>query len=328
VPACNPLLRQPPPNDLPACPTSKPEEPADASQRGTTSRPPRHLGTGASDTTPAAGSEILVDKVGYPALTSGSELIPEPHRPEKLAAAVRPFPPPEREPGESHPDLKTKPPEDPPLVQAMRFFLDKQPAEAIALLERYDKPSQDLLISLLPLAVRLTEKDWQRNDPREVGVVLDQLDRLAAPLHRRAPLRIKQMCLCSRVEGFGKYQPLPESYGFKPGDLVQLYVELQNLTDERQGKDYGFHLLTNIAIIDFKGKSIWHYKFDDPGPNFSLSERHDFFHLCFFHIPIDKPRIASGLYTLYVKITDVATGREIERTLDFRVRPAYGQNGW
>ena len=326
MPACNPLLRQPPPNDLPACSLAKAEEPAAASQKGPPSDPARPSGTNASDIAPATSSEILVDKVRYPAMASGSDLIPEPRRPEQ--AGVGSAPPRDQEPAESHPDVKPKPPEDPPLVQAVRCFLDKQPAEAITLLERYDKPSQDLLIRLLPLAVRLTEKDWQESDSREADVVLDQLERVAAPLRRRAPLRIKRMCLCSRVDCFGHYEPLPEGYGFKSGDLVHLYVELENLTDEPQGNYYWFHLRTNIAILDFKGGSIWAYNFVDPGPNLSQSERHDFYHLCAFHIPTDEPRITPGLYTLYVKITDVATGREVHRTLDFRVRSAHGQNGW
>jgi hypothetical protein len=218
--------------------------------------------------------------------------------------------------------------EDPPLVQAVRCFLDERPAEAIARLERYDKQSQDLLLAFLPLAVRLTEKDWQRKDAREISTLLDQLGRVTAPLHHRAPLKIKEMHLCEWVAGFGKYRPLPENYGFKPGEMVNLYVELQNLVDEWQGKNYSFHLLTNIEIRDFNSHSCWSFRFHDPGPSSSSSERHDFYHLCTFHFPINKPRIAPGLYTLYVKITDLATGREAERTLDFRVVSASAQNGW
>jgi hypothetical protein len=327
VPACSPLLRQPP--DLAGSPTVGQQESVQGSQAGKMSDPPRQPGVAPSEITPAVGSEILVDKVRYPAMTSGADLIPEPRKPDKASVSVKQAEPAEHEPAsEPSPDAKVRPPQDPPLVQAVRCFLDNRPAEAIGFLERYDKQSQDLLLAFLPLAVRVTEKDWQRHDLREVNNLLDQLDRLTTPLHRRAPLRIKEMRFCKDVEGFGKYRPLPENYGFKPLEMVNLYIELQNLVDERQDKGYSFHLLTNIEIRDFNNDLCWRNTFHDPGPNLSFSERHDFYHLCTFHIGDNKHRIAPGLYTLYVRITDVATGREADRTLDFRVVSAYGQNGW
>jgi hypothetical protein len=329
VPACNPLLRQPPPNDLPASPILKREEPTNSSQAGAMPDTPHHPGPAEPEVKPAVGNEILIEQVRYPALGSGSDLIPEPRNPAESSAAARVIPSPEQDTAaESHPDAKAKPAEDPPLVQAVRCLLDKRPAEAVAWLERYDKPSQELLMRFLALAVRLTEEGWQRCDSREASAMLAQLDRVAAPLHRRAPLRIKKMYLCSEVEGYGKYRPWPESHGFLPGESVYVYVELQNLADEWQGKAYSFHLLTNIEIRDFNGNTGWRYSFHDPGPDISLTERHDFYHLCTFHIPKDHPRITPGLYTLYVKITDKATGREVDRTLDFRVGSAYARNGW
>jgi hypothetical protein len=326
VPACSPLLRQTP-ADLLGSPTVNQEESAHESRVVKTPDPPRQLTAGPSEASRAVGSEILVDKVRYPAMAPGAELIPEPRKPDKTSVAARPAQPPEQEPLCEPGPAKVKPPEDPPVVQVMRCLVDKRPAEAIALLERYDKQSQDLLLAVLPLAVRLAEKDGQRTDSRELGTLLDQLGRVMAPLRRRAPLRIKEMYLCKDVAGFGKYKPLAENYGFRLGEMANLYVELQNLVDERQGNSYSFHLLTNIEIRDFNTHIAWSFKFDDPGPNFSRSERHDFYHLCTFHIPINKPRLAPGLYTLYVRITDLATGREAERTLDFRVASAYGQNG-
>src|SRR5262249_23123041 len=125
----------------------------------------------------------------------------------------------------SHHDTKAKAAEDPPLVEALRCFLDKRPAEAVALLGRYDKSIQGLLLYLLPLAVRLTEGDWQKYDSRQAGVVLAQLDhvtdQMTAQLRPRAELSIKKMCFCSHIAGYGKYEPMPDSHGYRPGELVQ-----------------------------------------------------------------------------------------------------------
>lgn len=123
------------------------------------------------------------------------------------------------------------------------------------------------------------------------------------------------MFFCKGIQGYGNYQPLPESHSFRPGELARLYIELQNLSDEWQGNAYRFHLLTTVKMRPFNGEIGWEHTFRDPGPDISLSERHDFYHQCTFPIP-DRP---PGFYTLYVKITDVATGREVEQTLDFRI---------
>jgi hypothetical protein len=220
-------------------------------------------------------------------------------------------------PTDPHPNNTAKQAEDPPLIQAIRCFLEKRPQEAVAWLDRFERPNQDFLLCLLPLAARLTEDDRQRKDPREAGALLDRLDHLTYRLRRRAPLKITKMCLCQSIHGYGNYLPRPEGDTLRPGELARLYIEVQNLADERQGKAYSVHLLTTIKMRPFNGDMGWKYDFPDPGPDTSQSERHDFYHQCTFPIP-DRP---PGFYTLYVKITDVVTGREVEQTLDFRIGP-------
>ena len=49
------------------------------------------------------------------------------------------------------PEIRAKQPLEPPLVSALRCFMDKRPTEAADYLRGYDKASQDLLLCMLPL---------------------------------------------------------------------------------------------------------------------------------------------------------------------------------
>jgi hypothetical protein len=76
-----------------------------------------------------------------------------------------------------------------------------------------------------------------------------------------------------------------------------------------------------MEIREFDGRIVWHLGFDDrEHPDLSQTQRHDFFNNYSFHVP----RIPPGLYTLWLQVMDVPTGRSAEHTLDFRVVPARG----
>ena len=53
---------------------------------------------------------------------------------------------------------------------------------------------------------------------------------------QRAALDIEKICFCREIKTFGVYDPWPEDHAFqagvedRPGELVQVYVELRNFT--------------------------------------------------------------------------------------------------
>ncbi len=227
------------------------------------------------------------------------------------------------------PAVMPRPPAAPevPLVAALRCFLDKRPDDALVLLQHYDKPNQDLLLCLLPLVARLTEGSLERANSRDVSVEVEQLEKLLAPLRPRKPapseppLAIEQMCFCNRIEKFGVYEPLPRDHpGFRPGEMVQLYVELRNFASEYRDHVYLTHLSSSIEIQDYNKQRKWGYDFpeDRNPPDVSRTLRHDYFNNYRFSIP---PHLAPGKYTLWLRVTD--KGRQPARTaecsLDFQV---------
>jgi hypothetical protein len=311
MPACT-SLQSPPPGDPP---------PLAAAQQHQSANPaipdaPHPVTPESSPIKPIVNKETVLEGGPNPRGGSSSELIPEPRNPAEMPPAAEVAAPKVQDPPAESPFKGTaKPAEDPPLVEAIRCFLEKRPHEAVSWLDHFDKSSQEMLLCLLPLAVRLSEQDRPQHDSRQVSAELDQLDRLEYRLRRRAPLRITKMCFCRTIQGYGDYEPRPEGYSFRPAELARIYIELQNLSDEWHGGVYSFHLLTTVKMRPFHGQMGWEHQFHDPGPDTSQSERHDFYHQCTFPIP-DRP---PGYYTLYVKITDVATGRTVEQTLDFRI---------
>jgi hypothetical protein len=324
VPACSPLLRQP--NELPISPSVQREEPAGPAPASVTPAASNASGL-TNDIIKPVAVKPMAEAAHYPAVVTDPDIIPPVAEPSPTATVTPPIE--QNAEPRTLPESKAKPAEDPPLLEAFRSFLNKQPDEAVRWLARYDKQSQELLLCLLPLAVRLSEGGWERCDPREASNVVQQLDRVtdrvAAPLRCRAPLSIKKMCFCTEIEDFGKYFPIPDSPAFQPGDFARVYVELQNLWDQPQGKAYSIHLASSVEIRDFHGGVPWSLTLPDHGPDLSYTQRHDFYHTYKFRVP---RTLSPGLYTLLLKITDVSTGRTAAQTLDFRVVPANGKNSW
>jgi hypothetical protein len=217
--------------------------------------------------------------------------------------------------------------EDPPLVAALRCYLNRKPAEAVVCLERYDRVNQDLLLCLLPLVVRLSEGSLQKCDSRELTNLLAELERLRRLIQPSAQLVIDKMCFVDGIDaikGFGVYRQLEEEHEFQPGDVLQVYAELQNFSsakDERTGLS-AIRLKSEIRILDFNGRRVELKNFaDEEGPDQSQTPRHDFFISYTWQLPRNMP---DGRYTLRLLVTDVPTNRQAERTLDFRVMSARG----
>jgi hypothetical protein len=321
VPGCSPLLWQPSADELPVAPTAQRQQPAAPAPAGVTPAA-SHASALATDIIKPAAVEPMAEAARYPALVTDPDIIPPVAEPS-VAPTVTP--PVEQNPEpRSQPESKAKMAEDPALLEAFRCFLNKQPDEAVRWLARCDKQSQELLLCLLPLAVRLSEGGWEHCDPREASSLVQQLDRVtdlvAAPLRCRAPLKIKKMCFCDErgTEGYGKYNPLPDSHGYRPGDFAHVYVEFQNLSDQPYGNHYRIQLAGTAVIRDPNAKKgyLFLHDFHDSSPDISRAQRHDFYRIYHFCVPDD---IHPGLYVLYLTVTDIATGRTATHTLDLRI---------
>jgi hypothetical protein len=220
------------------------------------------------------------------------------------------------EPGPwSTPELKRT---ESPLLAAIRCYLNKSPEQAARCLESMDQPDRELLVALLPLAVRLGDGALKATDPQDVAAIMADVQALMDRLRERAALEVPKLCFCRPKVApaqFGMYDLLEENHRFRPGEWVGLYVEVKNFTSVPHGDDYQTHMQMAIEVHNDRGETVW--RFNPPGrTDPSLSPRQDYCHVGRFPLPDNLP---AGAYTLWLKVTDVPTGRTARRALDFRV---------
>jgi hypothetical protein len=179
--------------------------------------------------------------------------------------------------------LAPAPPVEEPLVTALRSLIEKHPAEALEQIRQYDKSNQDLLMHLLPLAVRLTQSSLDNLNPTELSLILDQLRALERPIAAKASLTIDKLCLVRReAERFGVYEKLPDDYAYAAGsgdqlgERVLVYAEFRNFLSLAGANYCETHLMSTLEICDYQGHRVWRQDFPTP-PDRSQTQRLDYF---------------------------------------------------
>jgi len=213
---------------------------------------------------------------------------------------------------------------DPAVVLALRYLLDNRLADAVHVLDSYDQQTENILLCLLPLLAHLSDKGIKQADSERTAIWVDELERILDPLRRQAALVLDNMCFCNGVNGWGRPQKLAPDHPFRPGDAVQIYVEVRNFACEMHDSAYETRLSSSVRLtrrVDSKDKPQveWEQGFPDRyKPDRTQSPRHDYFcHYC-FSIP---PNLPLGDYTLTLRVLDLATTppRVAERSLSLRL---------
>ena len=157
-------------------------------------------------------------------------------------------------------------------------------------------------------------------DPNDLAGLVEQVQDLLKPLRAKASVRIDKLCLCRPVQKaarYGLYEPLEDNHGFHAGETVEVYLEPRNFACEPRdgGTSYRTQLAVSLELRDARGGLVWR---KDYGPQADLSRtpRLDYFVVHGFRVPDTLP---PGAYALWVKVTDVPTGRTAQRSTDFRV---------
>jgi hypothetical protein len=148
-------------------------------------------------------------------------------------------------------------------------------------------------------------------------------------------LQLERLCFCSRIEGFGNYEALPDRHVFQggvagwPGERVHVYAEVGNARSVVRNGAHERTLSTTLEIRDANQETVVRMN-PEPYRERSRSLRQDCFLNIQFHVPTNLP---PGNWTLVVTVQDLTPASEDEppigpdeRTararLDFRVVPA------
>jgi hypothetical protein len=212
------------------------------------------------------------------------------------------------------------PPPDPPLVGALRAYMDGRPERALEFMRALDRPNQEFVLSVLPLLVRGATADLNR-DAVANAVLADQLHATAARLEPRAALRVEKALFCRDVRGFGRYTPRSDSDPYRPHEIAQLYLELRNLASVPANDGYATSVNALVEVRDAENRLVPQIDPEDK-PRYarrvsvvkfdkvesSRSPLHDFHILYYFSVPQ-----APGVYTITVELRDPA-GRRTTKT--------------
>lgn len=228
------------------------------------------------------------------------------------------------------PDLKPRPEPDnySAGVKALQSMLDGRHEEAIRHLRGYDEDTQEFLLRLLPPLTLFLKKSISDMTPQEVGVLIEQMDRLKDTIRARSELVVTKMCCCKRIMNYGWYEELPANHPFltgtdkRPGELVQLYVELKNFACEpTKDGDYVTRLAVALELANGKGEKVWSHSFDkkDTTPR-RRTRLNDFYSGYSFYVPALPP----GTYQLTIQVADETIAgqrRTASKSIDFHVTP-------
>lgn len=209
------------------------------------------------------------------------------------------------------------------IVLAVECLLDNRPDEIRRHLREYDASTQEFLLRVLaPLSL----VDRKNLRPETKAAIIEQLTALSKSLEQTSSFAISRMDFCDSIRGFKMANPLPGSHEFqaaqpdRPGELVQLYVELKNFASEPAGGAFETRLSSQIEIRDAQGKVRWQHRFhpDDlklVSPKTRLTE---YYHNYTFALPV----LPAGIYELHVETTDeTQAGRPTaEASLPLRVK--------
>jgi hypothetical protein len=214
-----------------------------------------------------------------------------------------------------------------PLLDAVKAYADGKPTRAIEILKSLDGPNQEFVLAVVPILQRGATADLAA-DPAAVAALVDQLEAIAARLGARAALKIENLAFCTKVAGFGRYDPWPEGQPYHPNDQAQLYLEVENLVSQPaagpHGETHVTHAKVAVEIKDAHGVLVkqadpedWRRRVEVAKFEKKLPSRgpvRDFHVLYPFAVPT-----APGVYTVSVEVRD-PTGRKARSApKEFRV---------
>jgi hypothetical protein len=151
-----------------------------------------------------------------------------------------------------------------PLTQAIQLMLDDRHQDAIKVLGAYDPETQEFFLRVLPPLTRFARTPISKLLPEDFATLDIEFRNLREFLRTRCELLVNKMSYCKEIRGFGDCDPLPENHAFlnatkdRPGDQVQMYVELKNFASLK-GQDgaYLTKLSCSLQLHDSNNKEVW-----------------------------------------------------------------------
>lgn len=145
---------------------------------------------------------------------------------------------------------------------------------------------------------------------RKIRPLLDMAERLRA----QADLRLANFSLCTRVDGFGNFEPVTHFFAGREHPVI-LYCEVENFSSQlNAAKLWETHLTQESLLYNAAGQRIWEDKRTSIADT-CRNRRRDFFVVKMIRIP----PLAAGSYSLKITITDPQSNRGTQATLPLQI---------
>ena len=201
-----------------------------------------------------------------------------------------------------------------------------QPGSASAELDKLQNAlsprERDAIRTLREFSRTLASDPNMRADPEAVARALrEHADRLSASTPNAGGLGLGTVTLCSRVDGFGRFNTLPTTFLAGKAIPAVVYAEVRNFA-QRPGADSAGEPTWNIElsqelqlILEADGSRQWQQP-ETIVRDVSRSQRSDYYLVQ----RIDLPKnLSVGKYTLRVVIRDKAANAEAETLVPIQI---------
>jgi hypothetical protein len=264
------------------------------------------LGNSAAADAPGATGGAIASSANYPRSINDASTERSPIPPAKGAAA-----------GDLDPILSRNLKDYPKDVWAhldfqMLQFLRDKPTPQLDVLAPLAAEDRELIASVMDGLTNFRNAIRADNNmlmSRKVRPFLELADRLRA----QADLIIPTMTLCTRVDGFGVYEPVePARFTAMKEHPIIVYCEVENFASHQNGnKMWETKLSQEVVLYTETGLPVWQDKTENI-PDLARNRRHDFFVVKKTKFPAN---ITIGRYILKVTIVDQQANRVTEATL-------------
>jgi hypothetical protein len=195
--------------------------------------------------------------------------------------------------------------------QLLQFLKDK-PTPQLDTLAKLPTEDRELVASVMDGLTNFRNALRADNNmlmSRKVKPLLELADRVRA----QADLTIPAIALCTKVDGFGVYEPIePARFTAMKEHPVIVYCEVENFASHQNEKKlWETKLSQEVVLYTETGLPVWQDKTQSI-PDLARRRRHDFFIVKKTKLP---DNVAIGRYLLKVTIVDQQANRVAEATV-------------
>jgi len=195
--------------------------------------------------------------------------------------------------------------------QMLQWLKDK-PTPQLDVMDKLPVEDRDFISAIMDSVTVL--RNTLRSDSnmlmsRKVRALLELADRLRA----QADLIIPTVSLCTKVDGFGVYEPVePARFTAMKEHPIIVYCEVANFASHQNDKKmWETKLSQEVVLYTETGLPVWQDK-TEVIPDLARNRRQDFFVVKKTKFP---PNITIGRYLLKVTIVDQQASRVAEATM-------------